>query len=275
MITNALGDRIMEDKKLSSYKLETMGVVKESMSLYKNYYSLLLKISIVSFLIAIPSTVLSYIRAVSEIGTLYFIVTIFDLIISLPIIYFQTKLNVTMYICISDCHSGKLITFKKAFEKSKKSIWSYIGIGIILGLIIAPFILAGYFIFTHVEAWLIKYLLLLLVAIPLLYLGTVYEFAPIASVLEDSKTSYFKLSKRLVQNNFWRIAVLLLGIGVVTALPSLLTGGINPWYRSLSVLNQNIIGLIRNLLFVFITPVVACITVVLYLTLRKKVVYRQ
>lgn len=265
----------MEDNKLGVYKLDSIGVVKDSMSLYKNCFSLLLKISMISFLIAIPSTMLSYIRSVSEIGTLYFTVTILDLIISLPTLYFQTKLNVTMYISISNYHNGKKTTLSKAYEKSKESIWSYIGVGILLGLIVAPFVIAGYFIFTHIEVWLIKYLLLLVVLIPLIYIGVAYEFAPIASVLEESKTSYFKLSKRLVQNNFWRIAILLLFIGVTTALPSFLTINLNPWYKSLSVLNQNIIGLIRDLLFVFINPAIDCITVVLYLTLRKKVIYKQ
>lgn len=265
----------MKDKKFDLYKLETVEVVKESMLLYKNYYSLLLKISMVSFLIAIPGTILSYIRTISEIGVLYFIATIFYLIISLSIIYFQAKLNVTMIISILNCYSGKLITFKKAYEKSKESVWSYIGVSILLSLIFIPLAMAGYFIFTHIEIWLIKYLLLLLVAIAFIYLGTIYEFVPLASILEASETSYFELSKRLVKNNFWRIVVLLLCIGVITVPPRLLTISLNPWYKSLSILNQNIIGLIFDLLFVFITPAINCITVVLYLTLRRKVVYRQ
>jgi len=268
----------MENKRPDVYKLETVEVVKESLNLYKNNYKLLLKISLLSFLISIINTVFSYIRTVSGAGAAYLVIT---LAISLIAAFFQAKLAVTMYICISNRYNGKTITFREAFEKSKKSVWTYIGTIIIFILIMLPSVLFALGVLFTAKTEVLKYLLLLMVAVPSIYLVIIYEFAPLASVIEkgkkaeEGKAGYFKLSKRLVRNNFWRIALLMASMMLIINLPSLFITNINPWFKALSALNQTIMNLLHDFFFVFISPAVSCIIVVLYLTLRKKVAYGQ
>ncbi len=265
----------MDNNMNNIYKLNTMEVVKEGLYLYRNNYKLLLKISLLSFLISMINSVLSYVRTISGTSSTFLLITLITLAISLPIIYFQLKLTVTMYICISGCYGGKLITVREAFKKSKESIWSYIGTIFLIILIVLPLVLIGYGAFLSVETKLLKYLMLLMIAIPFIYLVIIYGFAPLASVFEKGKASYFKLSQTLVKNNFWRIALLVISIGIITNVSVFFITNQNPWFKSLSALNQSIIRSSHDLLFVFISPAITCIIVVLYLTLRKNVVYKQ
>jgi hypothetical protein len=268
----------MENKRPDIYKLKTMEVVKESLYLYKNNYKLLLKISLISFLISMINTVFSYFLTISEISAANIVIT---LAISLLVIYFKVMLTVAMYISISNRYSGKLITFREAFEKSKESVWTYIGTGILFILIMLPSVLIGLGVYLTAKTDLLKYLLLLIVAVPSIYLAIIYEFAPLASVIEkgkayeEGKASYFKLSKRLVQNNFWRITLLMASMILIINLPSLFITNINPWFKALSALNQTVMNLLHDFLFVFVSPAVSCLIVVLYLTLREKVVFKQ
>ncbi|SET61450.1 hypothetical protein SAMN05660297_02932 [Natronincola peptidivorans] len=265
----------MENKIPNIYKLEIVEVVRESLSLYKNNYKLLLKISLLSFLISVIRTVLLYARTIFVPSTSYFITLAIALPIGLLLLYFEMKLKVTMYISISNCYSGKFITFREAFVRAKERVYSFIGISIVFGLIILPIALIGSGIFLSIEARLLKYLILLIFAIPLIYLGIKYQFAPLATVMEEGNENYFTLSERLVQNNFWRIALLMIPMVAIGNLPNLFTSNLNPWVKSLSLLYQNTISLSSDLVYVFISPAIACIIVVLYLTLRKKAAYKQ
>lgn len=259
--------------------MQPVEVLKESMYLYRNNYKVLLKISLLSFLVSMINTILSYVRTITGINPAYLGITLITLAVSLPVIYYQFKLAVTMYIWISDCYEGKIITFSEAFKRSKESTWSFIGTGILLGLIIISFpALVGFGVFFYIKAKLLRYILLTTIAVPFIYLAIIYQFAPLASVLEkgrareEGKGGFFKLSKGLVQNDFWKIVQLEIPMMLIINLPSIFTTDLNPWVKSLGVLNQKVITLLNDFLFVFISPAVSCIIVVLYLTLRNKYV---
>lgn len=262
----------MQEKDLHFYKLNSIAILKESIYLYKENYRIFLKISFLSLLISLFNTTSSYIKEVLGWGI---ILTLALFIISIPLLYLELKLTVTLIICIEKSYYNKPISIKKAFQMSEESIWSYIGASLLFGLMVLPFALIGVGLFFFIKLAVIKWSLILTLLIPIEYLTTIYGFAPASTVVETERTNYFQHSKKLVKGNFWRILILLTVVALITSLPGLFITDLNPWFKALSALNQYVIQIIHSILMVFISPLASIVTIILYLTLRKKNIYRQ
>jgi hypothetical protein len=261
----------MEEKNFHFDKLNNIEVVKESIQLYKENYKFFLKISFFIFLINLFNTSFPYIMNNYKENLMFIISPFILLLISLPLMYLGAKLSVALIFSISKYYINEPVSFQQAFQLSTERIWTYIGVSLLYGLILAPFILIEVAFYLFIKAVIIKWILILLLLIPTIYFLTVYGLAPIAAVLETKSTGYLKQCKSLVKDNLLRVALLLAIVSILTSLPGLLIGNFNPWFKSLSSLNQYILQVLHSILFMFITPLVSVINVVLYLTLKKKI----
>jgi hypothetical protein len=265
----------MGGKSVPYYKLDNIEIVNDSLQLYKENYRLFLNIAFAGLLIDLINQSILYLRDFLGTSPMYLMLSLIMLVISLPLTYLDIRLSITLYICISKRFSKKSISFKQAFKISGESIWSYIGVFILYFIISLPFTVVGTLIYLYMKTTVLKWVLIFILLIPIVYLTTIYSFAPLATILEVEKTKYFNLSKKLVQGNLWRILVLLTIAGLITLIPGLLISTLNPWYKALGNQYQFILQVLHKIVILFISPLISTISTALYLTLRKKVIYKQ
>lgn len=264
----------MEDKNFCTEKINILEVVKEGLHLCKGNYKSLLLICFISFVIFLFNTLLSYIKLMLTPGWINSIYTTISFIVLFPIAYLDMKLTVSLWILISKCYSNERVSVKEAFALSARTIWSYIGTSILYSLMLVPILVIFVPLFLMIQVAILKWILISLLVMLIVYLGTVYGFAPIAAALEGAKERNFRLSKTLVKGNFLRIMILQLVIEAI-GLSGLLTTNLNPWFKASSVATQYVIQISYHFAYMFITPFLTTISIVLFLLLRKKVVFYE
>jgi hypothetical protein len=128
------------------------------------------------------------------IGILFFVIDVAMIIVSVTV--------------ISKRYNNEYVDLSEVFVSWSGRLGRYIGVILIFALVsIIPAII-GTVVYAFISAKILKYLLLGLLAIPLVYLMTVYSFAPYVAILESKNINSFVTSKNLVENCFWKVILI-------------------------------------------------------------------
>lgn len=273
-MTKFRGYDTMEDNNFIAERLNIWSVFRVGLYVCKQNYKTLLQICFFSFLIFLFNTLQSYAKVFMTPGIATILYNIISFVIFFPIAYLDMKLSVTLWIAISKGYKGEPVSIKEAFSLSARTTWAYIGTSILFSLMIVPIVLLFTPIFLMIQVGILRWALILLLAIVVIYLGIVYGFAPTAAALEGANESNFKLSKKLVKIDFVRVAIIETIINIIL-FSTMLTSSINPLFKALNHTNQIVVQIGYHFIYMFISPLMGALSIVLYLTLRNKVTLAQ
>ncbi len=219
----------------SRKSVEILPILKRSLSLYKDNFSLFIKIAILGEAVYL----LDMIRR-----TLPQDVLPWTGFIVLPAgILVYTWASIALVIAASNRYADKTIVLKESFVQVKGKYWRYICVGILYLLILGT----G----------------LLLFLIPGIYWGTIFSLAGLVVVLEKRRDiSPFKISKILVRGNFWKVFFLGL-IMLVLSLPPL-------FLLRTARINENLAIIVGRVFYIFLGPFSTSVSVTLYHVLRDR-----
>jgi hypothetical protein len=149
--------------------------------------------------------------------------------------------HIALIIAVSNRYLNNKITIKESFAKVKGKYWRYIGINILYFLIVGT----G----------------LLLFLIPGIYWWIILSLATVVVVLEKRRDiGPFKISKELIKGSFWRIFSLYMVINTLLYLI----------YFVLLKMSQNLSMFTFQIFLIFYTPFITGARVILYYKLKEK-----
>jgi len=224
----------MENEIKSKKSIEIWEILKRSLSLYKENFSLFIGIIILGYVLSLLNT-LRMIILKTTYAWIGFITSWLGILI-------VSWAYIALVIAISNRYLNNKITLKECFIAAKEKYWRYIGICILYGLILG----AG----------------LLLFLIPGIYWGTIFSLASITVVLEKRRDiGPLRISKELIRGYFWRVFLLEL----IILLFSLYLYFI---YFGLAKINQNLATILLQIFLLFYTPFYIGVSVTLYYILK-------
>lgn len=260
----------MENKKnYVKEKLNIAEVLGDSLHLYKNNFTLFLKLSFALFLLNVISFSFSNVSNLIENSLSKIMYSFFNFILIFVFSYYLIKLYISLLICIAYRYDRKEIGIKESYNKAQKVVWKNIGASIIFGLIIfIPLtgLILSYMFINNVVA---KLLLVVLFLILSMYLSIIYFFGPIIRVFEPQVENYFKRSKSITKNYFYRI-LLLLVIGYIFMLPNIVFRNFIIDVKEFSVLQNYIYNIINYCINLFSQPFTCSIIVIMFYRLKSK-----
>lgn len=250
-------------------KLPILGTIKEAIALYKDNLKLFLTISFIAFLINIITIISDYIKKFIQDPTVGLLYLFFSYVLIFATLYYGIKISITMYICISERYKNRKIEIKDAYSRVNEKIWRYIGVSIQYFLIIAVPLIIFICTILFVKQLTLKITLIVIFAIPTIYLGTKYGFAPYVVVLENDKRRYFEMSKTLVKGDFGRIVILTFVTTIVFSIPYYTFTYIFNDFRHIPEFHKFLALILNRIIFIFATPFTYSISVVLYFKLKN------
>lgn len=258
----------MSDKSFVIRKLNMIEVVQEAIRLYKDNFQLLIKISFILFLINMLSNTLNVLQYLLKDNTMILVYQIFSFVMIFPFLYFRIKFSIATYVCIATRYSEKDISIKVALNVGSKRFWKYVGVSIkYILILLVP--IAGVYVSFFIKELAIKLTMFAIFAIPLVYFGTIYGFAPLMAALDKEKKQYFNISKKLVKGDIWKTIILTFVVVVAFSVPYILYVYVFNDYKTIPPVNMYIISTINNMMFLFVTPFTYSIYVTLFYKLKE------
>ncbi|MCX8131311.1 MAG: hypothetical protein N3I35_14605 [Clostridia bacterium] len=250
-------------------KLNMMAVVNEAIRLYKENLWFFIKISFIAFLINLLSNALIVFQYLLKETTMVLVYKLFLFVMMFPFLYFSIKFSIATYVCIAARYKEKDISIKGALNVASERFWKYVGVNIQFFLVLlVPF--AGVIVpFFLVNGIILKWTIIAIFATPLIYLVTVYGFAPLMTVLDKEKKQYFSTSKKLVEGDIWKTIILILVVTGVFYIPYYMYIYVFNDYKAILPVNKYVISTIKQMLFVFITPFTNSVYVTLFYKLKE------
>lgn len=220
------------------------GILKQSLSLYKENFSLFIGIAILGYAVGLLSSLLVILTETAP-KEISFIIALLSAFILAPLSLFITFwASIALIIAASNRYLHISITLKECFIKTKGRYLRYMGVCILYFLVL----IAG----------------LLLFVIPGIYWGTIFLLATVACVLEKTKLiGSFKISKGLVRGSFWKVFLLSL-IVLALSLPAYLI------YSKLTRIDQNLATILVQIYSIFYISFSTVIEVTLYHRLKER-----
>lgn len=249
-------------------KLNISEVINEAAKLYKDNYKLFIKISLFTFLINFLSNTLDVFQYLFKNNTAVIFYKLFLFVMMFPFLYFSIKFSIAMYACVSERYRKKDIDIKGALNIASEKFWRYVGVSIQFILILLVPIAGVVGPFFFIKDLLIKWSIIGLFAIPSVYFGAIYGFAPLIVIFEKEKKQYFSVSKKLVEGDFWKVVFLTFVVMVAFSIPYYLYMYVFNDYKTILGVNKYIISSLNQLFYVFVTPFTNSIYVALYYTLK-------
>lgn len=261
------------EKNIENYevpKLSIKQVLKESIGIYKSSFKAFIMLSAIIFIINFGSEIINYLDKLFKSYTyVKLLFTLINLVYPFVSIYVYSKINMAIYMLSEKVSNGAKITARKAYTETKGLFWRFFGVTIQYGLILAlPAIAIFSVSYRFKESSVIKYAVIALLLIPLLYLTVKYYFAIISATLKKEEHQYLQKSKLLVAGDFWTILFLIIVSNVVFQVSSFIFLNVFDSKNTIE-LNKLIISSIREILFILITPFTHIVTTVMYLTLKR------
>lgn len=257
-----------EFKELTVKRINIIEIIEKSWKLYKDNFKLLITISLVSFIIDYFNLGIREINKILSFNDHLLAFYIFRLLVVIVIFFYSTKITITLYLCISMRYKNIGTSFKYCYNTASKKIWRYIGTSIKLTLIlIIPII--GLVIAKNISRGKIWYLWNAIMLVPIIYLAAVNGFAPIISIFEDENLSYFKLSRKIVKGDFWRIVVLILLTSILFNIPYYIYIFVFNKLREISPYKKLIASSINQIMLMFTSPFSMTVQIIMYLKLKE------
>lgn len=246
-------------------------IFNEAIKLYKTNYKLFLKITVISFLIK------TFTNAFNNFGNsfkmnnpiLSLIYHLLSFIILTVLIYYGTKFSIALYASISERYKDKDMDIKGALSIAAEKFWRFVGVGLQLLLILIIPASIAMLSFFLVKNLIMKYVLVSIFSFIVIYLYTIYEFAPLMAIFEKDKAKYFTMSKQMIQGDFIRIVFLTVALPAVFLVPIYTYYYIFNDRTTMIPLNNFVFTTINNLFSIFITPFTTSLSVVLYYKLIR------
>lgn len=263
-----------EFKDLAVKRINIKETIKESWQLYKDNFKLFITISLVSFIINYFNFGIREIDKFLSFKDPLLAFYILKFLILIVVSFYSIKITITMYICISMRYKNTETSFKYCYNAASKKIWRYIGTSIKLALILLiPSIVL--FIANYISRGGAGYIFSKMMIIPIFYLAAVNGFAPIISIFEDDNISYFKLSRKIVKGDFWRIMLLVLLTSIVFTIPYTLYIFVFNKLREASPYEKLIVSSINQIVSLFTTPFSLSAQLIMYLKLKENKIIEQ
>lgn len=259
----------MNDNINKTPKIKITDIFREVISLYKENYRLFVKITLIIFLLALASSVITVLQYAFKDPGFLILYKLLLIPIMIPFIYYNIEFSIALFITISERYKKGDINVKDAIKRALLKFWRYVGVNLRFFLILLFPIAGGIITYFFITAIILKYLLIGVFTLLTIYLGTLYGFAPLISVIGKEKNNFFATSKKLVQGDFLRIAFLMVGVMLAFAMPYFLYLYVFNDYNAISHINKFVASLINQILYIFITPLLSSISVVTYYTLLR------
>ncbi len=258
----------MQEKKFVVPKLSVFGVISEAVKLYKDNYKLFIKISFFAFLLNFANDTLDVAQYLFKDTPAVALYKLLLFVAVFPFLYFSIKLSIATYVCAMERYRERNIDIRSALSIAREKFWRYIGVCIELCLILLIPIAGGICSFFLIKDLLIKWLVIGIFAIPSVYIGTNYGFAPFMVIFEKGKKHPFSVSKKLVEGDFWGVVFLIFLVIVVSSAPYYLYMYVFNDYKAITEVNKYLISSLNQMIRVFITPFASSIYAVMYYKLK-------
>lgn len=177
----------MEEKRIDLWK-----TLAESASFTVKYYKEMLGLIIPMVLIALTLVAFQQVQLMfMDNLPLLMLINIVMLCASLVSIYFSSRLMVAIIIFIGDRYIKKDFNkdYKMCYARAGELVWSYIGITLLYGLIVAiPVILMiiAIAIIAVFKTWIFPMIIIVISVAAIIYLGAKFLLAPYATVIEPA-----------------------------------------------------------------------------------------
>lgn len=236
-------------------------VLKSAFLLYKRHFLILISLSISQVLI-------KYIRFLSSQSYNR------PALLEILFLVFEIWISIGFIAVISNLYKNKSFDFQGIFTWVRKKFWSYFGIIFVVGLIGLLAAIPNLIVLFVADNFILKLALTILFAPLPIYFYTIFNFAPIITVLkgyDDSvveSDSSLEASSRLVKQNFW-IVLILLSISYLVDIPDIIRM-INAYrLKDINAL-KNIMSFRFILQSILIVPLIHTINIILYYLLNNK-----
>jgi len=256
--------QLTENKEIKApvTKLNVKEVLLKTVRIYKAGFKPFLILSILGYFITICTTASEIIRPYSTGWSL------FASALVLAFIYITIKSNVGIYKLTSSLLQGEILTAKESLRSANGLCGTYFGISLLYGLILVLPTIAVALSYTLIENLYLKWGMVVLFGIPLVFLIVRYSFALAFGLLSNSSSGEFNKSKLLIVGEFWRVlVVILITVGISILIPSGLTvliGLNNPTMTGLILA-----AFVDAILSIILAPISNIATVVMYYSLIK------
>lgn len=232
----------MENEINSRKPIEIGQILRQSIALYKENFSLFIKIAILGYGLAMLNSLLALLCETAN-KLVALILTPIGIFILAPLgVFVLFWASMALIIAISNRYLGNEITLRECFIKTKGKYWRYVGISILYILILA----VGMALFL----------------IPGIYWATIFLLVTVIAALEETKvTGAFRVSKGLIKGSFWR--VFLLGVIISgLSLPAYII------YSKLAGASQHLATILGQIYSIFYISFSTVIEVTLYHQLK-------
>ncbi|MDF2546174.1 MAG: hypothetical protein K0R93_1072 [Anaerosolibacter sp.] len=241
-------------------------IIGKSFKLYSEKFSLFTGIATVSFIAQLLEVAITHLRvghdflSMKSVG--FFIGMIF-LVIDLAMIIVSTTV-------ISKRYNDEYVDLNEAFLSWSGRLGRYIGVMLIFILVsIIPAII-GTIVYAFVTTKILKYFLLGLMSIPVIYLMTIYSFAPYVAILESKNINSFAMSKNLVKNYFWKVILVFTISYVILFVPSYLIKIGRDYIPLFQRIDNTYLELIKKFIAIFTGVLTNVFSISLYYALKEK-----
>lgn len=254
-------------EKNSTFKISS--IIKTSYQLYSDNFTMFFTISLIAF--AINMVNISVINIGSlELNAVWTVLMPFiNIIIMVLSLYYSFKIHVTLLLCISKRYKKIITNIKQNFKESNQLVWKYIGASILLGLIIFLPALIIALSFLSINNLIFRISFILLGSTITIYLFVHYFLGPIIKLFNPDIKNYFKYSKSIIHQHFWKVMILIF-IAFIYLLPNIIYRYIIYDYRTMSVFHNMIVSSLNSLIVLFISPFLSGISIIMYYELMDK-----
>lgn len=249
-------------------RLNIGGIISEAYRLYKDNFKLFFKFSLLIFVIELVLLAITSLENSVFFSVFHTFYTFLGFALSLMAYYYTAKIYIGQLFCISDRYNNKETSISECYHKSKDVVWKFIGTSILLGLILLLPIFGVVFSYLRIEQILTKWIMICIMAIPLVYLLVIYYLSPIIKVFEPYKDGNFKESKKLIVKNFFGVLGIIIIINIIHVSNTIFINFIID-FKQVSLLFSIIYDIIIHSVNLLIRPLVSSILVILYYKLIK------
>lgn len=251
-------------------KLKLKNVIMDAIDVYRKAFKTFISLSVIIFIINFIGNIIDYIKAESAVGyglaVAYFFIRIASFLLTMLVSY---RAEIAIYMLAERVADGKKALAKEVFERARDVLGRYIEVKIkYVSILSLP--MGGIFAsFILIKSYTIKYMLIVLLLIPLIYLGLKYMYAPISAILRYEEHEYFQSSKLLIKGDFLRVMFVVLILGIISFIPYQAYSHILFEYNKMTSLHKFIAASVNNFFEMFSTPFSYTVIVVMYLKLKR------
>ena len=223
-------------------------LLKTSFSIFKDNYPQLILISAIQSLIGFYSY---FIKSIDNSALMLLFI-----FAGLTIIYFSLRLSITTISFIKDRYDNIQSTVPESYIKSKEYLWNYLGASFMLVILVGMPAVLFYIGFILTSSALLKFLILIIGSILVIFLASNFFFMPTITVLEPNNNTSLNRSVEIAKKNRKTVIYFIAITLFLLFLPMIFSNLINT--------NAFLSKSFETLLMLFVSPLSACITVVFY-----------